>query len=451
MLKYFNILAFSLLLCLAMAAASGCGGKKAVPPAPSAVVSPAAETGQPATEPTAQPTAAAVAPLAAPAQDTASAKKPASTNPIPVAPSAPPPQAAPPPSASDPTTGGTAQKRKIGELVFFTGSVAIHRKGAVIQGKDIEIGDVVHPYDILLTGPKSKAEIDIASGASGGATVKLSENTAFYFDSRELDAGGRKTTLQLLSGSIALKVEKLSGGSFTVGTDTAILGVRGTTFVVDTVPDGAMLVSCVEGAVAVRDSASREEIAQPGTVITENGGTLAKESVPAASLGSFRMDWRTDAYAAFGNKALSFTSTYAAALDKALPDFYSAYTRLQSQEEILALWRAARSEGRAPRFTDYIAEKKAVAGVLFDCLAQLFKVERLQYRLIELHALHASGIGSGTLKDGRKSGAYFKSFETSSDRLVPAMADVREALGLFTWASAGSPVGNGGIFLSADE
>ncbi len=457
-------------LALILVLTPGCGNKKTDPDASPAsgtietqnpVISPESTTENQSVPQVSIPTAPAASteiPPAASSTPAASATTPSATAPSATAPSATAP------SATAPSATGTSAaqaKHKLGELVFIDGTLTIHRKGIIIASKDIEIGDVVYPYDILLTGPKSKAEIDIASGSPGGATIKIAENTAFYFDSRELSEGERKTMLQLLSGAVAIKVDKLAGGSFNVATDTAVLGVRGTTFIVDTIPDGTLLLTCAEGAVAVQGNNGSAGTAEPGTAIVGSLGVVSPESVPLASLGSFRMDWRTEAYAAFGGKALMFIYSYAQAIDKARPDFDASYARLQSQVLTLKTWRDARAAGKVPRFTDYGAEKKAVAGVLFDCLAALFKIERPYYRLLELQTLQASGIGVGTLKDGSSSAAYFKSLEVSGRTLVPAMADIREALALFAWASAGSPLGSffgskaaslgsGGIFLGLD-
>ena len=76
------------------------------------------------------------------------------------------------------------------------------------------------------------------------------------------------------------------------------------------------------------------------------------------------------------------------------------------------------------------------------CLKALFALERPYYRLVELKALHKTGTGVGSLKDGRSSADYFGAFEASNASLELGMARVREALLLFSWASAGSPLGD---------
>jgi len=414
---------------------ASCGGAKSPEPAapntPTTVPTTQPDSGNapgaaplatPSTAPSATPTGAAGGTAGTAAASSGSAPAPEATSAT----------AAQPTPAAQPA-------RKLGELVFAEGSVTLHRAGGSPQKADI--GTVVNAYDVLITGPRSRAEVDLGAGSAGGASVKLAENTAFYFDTKELSDAQRKTVLQLLSGAVAIKVDKLANGSFQVGTDQAVLGVRGTVFIVDTVPDGSLLVTCESGAVAVSADGSTTT-AKPGAAVQKTeSGTLDTVAVEPANLGAYRGTWRADAYASFAAHALAYTSAYATALDSGTPAFNSALVKLQGQKPALDAWRTAKAAGKEPRFTDWIAEKKAVSGVLFDCLKALFALERPYYRLMELKALHEAGTGVGTLKDGRSSAAYFKGFDAATKNLAAGMAQVREALLLFYWASAGSPMG----------
>jgi len=426
----------ALVLLLAMTGlATSCGGGKS-PEAPASNTPTTTTVAPPAASPEASsPTAA---PAAAPsAAGTAAsgpvAGTPGSTSSTPA--TAPAPGAAPGPAPGP----ASVPAHKLGEIVFADGSVTLHRAGGTPQKADI--GTVVNAYDVLITGPRSRAEVDLGAGSAGGASVKLAENTAFYFDTKELSDAQRKTVLQLLSGAVAIKVDKLANGSFQVGTDQAVLGVRGTVFIVDTVPDGSLLVTCESGAVAVSADGTTTT-AKPGAAVEKTeSGALDTVAVEPANLGAYRGTWRTDAYASFATHAVAYTSAYANALDAGTPAFNAALVKLQGQKATLDAWRTAKAAGKEPRFTDWIAEKKAVSGVLFDCLKSLFALERPYYRLVELKTLHDAGTGVGTLKDGRSSAAYFKTFDTATKNLATGMAQVREALLLFSWASAGSPMG----------
>jgi len=444
----------ALIIIAALSATISCGGKATVDPpaAPAASTAEApggalpglgeatggasSETTPPATPATvAQPTVAqptAASPTTASPPEAATLAAPGSAG-APAGATAPAPSAAPKASPS-------TRLRRLGEIVFAEGEVSLHRAGA--EPRRVDIGETVRAYDVLVTGPKSRAEIDLGSGAGGGATVKLSASTAFYFDSKELDDATRSTALQLLSGAIAVKVDRLANGSFRVATDEAVLGVRGTVFIADTMPDGSLLVTCDSGAVAV-SAGGATTTAKPGGVVELTGsGGLRLLAVQPEDLADYRGLWRADAYKAFSPRALTVASTYAAALDAGRPAFASALARLDAQAQALAAWRNARDSGHEPRFGDWIAEKKAVSAVLFDCLKALFAIERPYYRLLELRALHAEGIGVGTLRDGRSSAAFYGGFDASTRDLAAGMARVREALGLFSWAAAGSPLGD---------
>ncbi|MBN2873853.1 MAG: FecR domain-containing protein, partial [Spirochaetales bacterium] len=233
------------------------------------------------------------------------------------------------PQASSPASAAPVTQRELGEIVFAEGSVSIHRAGA--QPEAADIGSIVRQYDVLVTGPKSRAEVDLGSGSAGGASVKLTENTAFYFDTKELGEAERKTVLQLLTGALAIKVDKLANGSFSVATEQAVLGVRGTVFIVDTVPDGSLLVTCDSGAVAVSADGSTTT-AKPGAVVElPQAGDLRLLAVEPADLSSYRGEWRVDAYKSFASRALSYTSAYAATIESGKPAFEAALAKLDAQ------------------------------------------------------------------------------------------------------------------------
>ena len=361
------------------------------------------------------------------------------------------------------TPGGAAPEsapkapRRVGEIVFTEGTVTLHRGGAA--PRSVDIGQVVENFDVLQTGPKSRATLELDPGRPGGSEIRLAENTAFYYESAVSDEESRKTVLQLLAGSVAVKVDKLADGQFKVGTDSAVLGVRGTTFIVNTIPDGALLVTCAEGRVEVTDDSGDRAYSQPGRVVSQPAGESVREDLVALeTLADFRVAWVDDGQKSLEARAPKVIAGFAKRYTEALPGFDAAYAKLKAQDPVLDAWAVAREAGGEPRFTDWIPEKKAVAPTLFDCLAALFKLERPFFRLRELAALHERGLGVGTLPDGRSTGAFFGAYEAQSAGLADKLAYVRRALLLFKYVSAGSPLGQffgskaeslggGGLFL----
>lgn len=441
------------------AAASTTAPESATPAPAEVVMAPSTETSPPtaAASPVATDPAQPATPAPNPAPDQAAVPPPTSTpapapaSPAPVQPSRPAP-ATPAPTQPAPAQPAPAQPAapapaprsdlKPGEIVYLDGAVVIHRQGRIIE--NLDFGDTVEPFDVIVTGPKSRADIDIYSGRPGGATIRLAENTAFYYDTKQLSEQERRTVLQLLSGSVAIKVDRLASSSFKVATDSSVLGVRGTTFIVDTVPDGTMLVSCAEGVVAVSAEGQREQLARPGTVVSANKeGAIATAPVAATGLSDYRNVWQSSAYLDFTAQAGNYIASYAGQIRLYSPRLNSAHSQLLRQSAILQQWRRAKAAGHQPRFTEWTNEKKTIAPLLFDALAALFMLERPFYRMLELQALHdgPQAIGRGALEGGQSSTAYFSGFRQESAALILQMADIREALLLFSWASADSPLG----------
>lgn len=465
-LKIAAALAFAAALALASCGGESGGpaatGGEAAGPAQAPGQAPAAtgtaqESGSPAASPggqaTGTPTAAAGPsgaagpatggsfPADAPSSPQPSSPQPSSSQPSATAGSASAPAASSGGAAQTAPAGqAAAPARRLGELVYTEGTVTVHRAGGVKER--VDIGDIIRQYDVIATGPKSRATIDLAAGYPGGAELKLAENTAFYFDVKAPEGEERRSVIQLLAGALAIKVDKLANGSFNVAADGAVLGVRGTVFIVDTVPDGSLLVTTNEGAVEVRSLDGRRAMSRAdAAVAVPAGGSTRLLAVEPAKAAEFRAGWRNEAIAAFAPRALETASTYAKAIEDNRAAFDAALRGLKSHDATLKLWRDARAAGRVPRFADWINEKKAVSGALFDCLKALFMIERPYYRLLELKAYHDQGVGVGNLRDGRSSAAFYAGFEAANADLAADMARVREAMDLFSYAAAGSPLG----------
>jgi len=430
--KEFLLISAGLALVLA---ASGCGAKTGTssPAAPSAGESPVS----------ASRTEAPAASTPAPQAPEASSGAPVADSPAVGAlksEEAPSPAAADLPAASESSPAPQAAPRRIGEIVFAEGTVLLHRGGEAPLSADI--GQIVENFDVVQTGPKSRATLELGQGKPGGAEIRMAENTVFYYESALSDSGARKTVLQLMAGAVALKVEKLADGEFRVGSDGAVLGVRGTTFSVHTVPDGSLLVACLEGRVEVSDDSGSQLFAQPGRVVSQKPGEpVAEDLVSLENLADYRVAWVDESYRSLEMRASKVTAGYAKRYQETLPVFEAAYAKLREQGPVLDVWAVARETGGEPKFTDWIAEKKTVAPILFDCLSAMFKLERPFFRLQELSLLHDRGVGAGTLPDGRTTGAFFGDFGAKAPAVSEKLSYVRRALLLFKYASAGSPLG----------
>jgi len=107
-----------------------------------------------------------------------------------------------------------------GNVVYTYGQVSIHRSSDVLPA---EIGMPVGKGDVVETARDGIAVISLVDGAE----VKLRENTTL-----SLDSLGKSVSVRLSSGSVFSRVNRRLISGFSVKTETAVMGVRGTEFFV---------------------------------------------------------------------------------------------------------------------------------------------------------------------------------------------------------------------------
>jgi len=118
---------------------------------------------------------------------------------------------------------------EIGQIKVSKGQVSVERNGQPLAGN---VGMRLEPSDILKTGPDGAVGITMSDNSllSAGPNSILSLDR-YEFDGTDkgrFDAQLKKGSLSVISGRIA----KQSPDAMTVRTPSAILGVRGTEFVV---------------------------------------------------------------------------------------------------------------------------------------------------------------------------------------------------------------------------
>jgi hypothetical protein len=435
---------------LALSACAGAGR-----PLPTASPAPAVQAQPPLPAGSPSSTASSPSPAAAPQPQAPTGSPPAALAPSSKAPAPAPakpslPAAAPPvapPAASPPAASATvpsAKPRRLGEIVYAEGSLSIRRGEKLLTGADADIGATILAYDLVTTGPGSRAEIDLGSAASGGALIKISEKTAFYFDTSTGDDGSRSTLVKLLAGSIAFKVEKLSGtSSFVLHSGDAVLGVRGTTFAVDSSPDGSILVSCAEGLVSCSGSDGRAFQAKPGTVVQGGSdGSLAPKPLPVEKLGAGRAAWLVDAEAAVGRNGAAMVLAASKALAGARPAFDAAFASLDDLAPTLAGWERLVAAGRSLGPAERLDERKALATALLVCLKALPAFETAWYRLADLSARQAAGATLGGPAAALSAlDQNLAAFAASRPGDEARLGRLRRALYVFSRLEAGTPLG----------
>jgi len=142
-----------------------------------------------------------------------------------------------------------------GTLCFSQGSApeVSYIDGTVtIDGAAASVGDAVPYGAVVTTTAGSSAEIQF----NGRNAIRLSENTTFVFNPRNLQTGS-----ELRQGGLAFVLKGLSavtaGQSFLVRTPSAVAGVRGTSFFMQVESPTSTYVCACNGDVQVLDVSGR--------------------------------------------------------------------------------------------------------------------------------------------------------------------------------------------------
>ena len=173
-----------------------------------------------------------------------------------------------------------------GQIVYADGEVSVSRGGAA---EPAEIGDTVKAGDTIVTGRDGTAIITV----QGQADIKLREATTLVLD--RLDD---QVAISLKTGGVFSRVARTLDRRYTIVTDAAVAGVRGTEFFVaygrkiDDLRDVWLCVN--EGTVEVQiPAASQTVLVEEGTGINIVGGTTLTS--PRRYPWTRRLNWNVDA------------------------------------------------------------------------------------------------------------------------------------------------------------
>jgi len=127
-------------------------------------------------------------------------------------------------------TSGFARAEDIGQIKVANGSVQLERDG---QRLPAAVGMGVRQSDVLITGADGSAGVTFSDNSllsTGPNSILVVDTYAFDTTTHagQFDASLKKGTLAVVSG----KMVKQTPGSMRVRTPAAIMGVRGTDFVV---------------------------------------------------------------------------------------------------------------------------------------------------------------------------------------------------------------------------
>ena len=320
-------------------------------------------------------------------------------------------------------------QESLGRLVFIDGEVEVYREGQALDWTLVDIGLTLASYDLLETFKNSSAEIELTLPQSDGAYIKVKENTAFYFDIKNLD-GKKQTNFQMLAGSILFKIRRLTAsGEVLINTESATMGVRGTEFMVTAAADGSLLITCTEGLVSCTDKQGMELYARPGLAVEKISGESSRTiSLKTEEIDAFRESWLKTREEVFKAAAGVFVKTYALRYLDFLPAFQDAYDELVKNYEVL------KSAATGDRFRSFSAARQ----IKTDISPAVFKIrsifptfEHTFSRLEELEGYHRAGYGKVQIKRNYSSDDFFKEFLRIKKQVKIQMAVVRHIFKLY--------------------
>ncbi len=312
--------------------------------------------------------------------------------------------------------------QEIGRIEYVEGDVQLLRDDQILDSLEIQIGGPVLEMDLIQTGFDGYAEITITAGQN--STIRIRENSAYYVEIEERE-DGNETRVRLLNGTLEAAVEQLDRrGRFRVDTQTAALGVRGTSFDVLTSPDEATLLGVREGTVSL-SSGGTDILAGAGTAVEADaaGSPRARE---VANLDAFYAEWFETRLQAFRNGAPTFIRAYARRYDDTNANFVAAYrdlSRFRSRLEEAV-------QGGGGTLGGDMRLRTEISPALLRMRSILPLYENTIYRLRELRRFHDQGIGRTEI-GAVSSVEFFRRFASQEELILRRLAEVRTLISLY--------------------
>ncbi|MFP4364517.1 MAG: FecR domain-containing protein [Spirochaetia bacterium] len=328
----------------------------------------------------------------------------------------------------------------VGEIAFLEGDVSITRDGETIEGYDLDFGSVIENYDLIETGNDGTCIIATYPETGVDAELRVDRSSVFYLEISGVEQESH-TTVELMTGAIHSSVERLTGrNTFSVQTESAAMGVRGTSFEVASSTTGDILVTCEEGSVECENNNGDILFAEPGRAVEQSAERFRQIPVAVSDIETFRENWITEQSEALRANALRAIRNYSRRYDRYFDQFAEAWADLQSESDVIIRWIRQDREGEISGSTQLLREKRALIGPLMDIRRSLFMFERIYYRVLELQEYHEQGYGRGNIRRGYSTAHFFNRVENERSLLEDRMARYRYILKLFAIRNDGRTI-----------
>ncbi len=330
----------------------------------------------------------------------------------------------------------------LGRIAYIEGIVDLQRDGEIIELWESDIGMDIYNYDFIETGYDGFIEIEVISHKVRGTTIKVDNDTAFYFDSAKM-GGESKTNINMMSGSLAFKVQKLTGNEeLNVRTESVAMGVRGTEFNIQRAPEGSILVTCVEGKVSCKDDRSNERYSMPGSVVEKrSGSSLSRVDIDVGDENLYGMYWMNKREEIFRSGAETFVKGYSAQYNNYLPRFLEAYDNLLAVKSQLETYGIEENQGSGAFSSTMIKVKADTSDEMMMMRSILPLFEHSFYAVLVLEEYYKQGIGKTVIDKNYTSEDFFKDFARRKLEIKKKLADVRYCIKLYINISRASVPG----------
>jgi hypothetical protein len=153
----------------------------------------------------------------------------------------------------------SAWAAQVASLENVSGNVRVFTEGKKRGRKGMEGASLLSKHVVKTEGDDASADIIFADGSR----VRVMPNSELYLSKVEINEGGAEIDMKLAAGKIFNVVNKLSKNSrYTVNTQTAIAGVKGTVFSVEAVSDDKAVFMVKEGSVEASNSHQPDKTVQ---------------------------------------------------------------------------------------------------------------------------------------------------------------------------------------------
>lgn len=338
----------------------------------------------------------------------------------------------------------------VGVIDYVEGKPEILRNGEFLRTFDA--GFPVENLDQVRTQSDDRVVISFSKASGLGGSIDIAPDSTAIIR-QDLVSGKIANEAQILGGSVNLKVKRLAGdkSSFRVRTPTAVLGVRGTEFVVMSF-NGAALVACSEGEVFCSSwseltmSAGKADggvSSVPGNLVEVlESGSLKTGAFPAGDFDANWKDisarWKNFQVELFTADPVSFMNAFVSNWDESSEKVASGAVLLRSNT-VLKGWLAAAKAGKSPGTrAQWVKERPEVMKDLIAIRPNMVLAMMTWYRLQELIPYVAKKDLDRTLANGQTVRAFINRFKRDS-------RDVSSAFALFNAAEKQYMIRNDGL------